>query len=63
MLYADRIWFQVTDAEILCPMATSMFLERVILFSLAMSAVIFTALEFWFWERSHLGDSGMNLEM
>lgn len=40
---------------------TSMFLDSVILFSLAMSSVICTALAFLFWESSHLGDSGMNL--
>lgn len=41
---------------------TSMFLESVFLFTLAISFVISTALLELFWERSHLGDSGINLE-
>ena len=41
---------------------TSIFLERVFPFSLAMASVISTALAELFWERSHLGDSGMNLK-
>lgn len=41
---------------------TSMFFDNVILFSLAMASVISTAWDFLFCDRSHLGDSGMNLQ-
>lgn len=38
-----------------------MFLDIGILFSLAMALVIVNASDFLFWDRSHRGDSGMNL--
>lgn len=47
-----------------CPVSerpTSVFLDSVLWFSLAMASVIFKALEERFWEMSHLGDSGINL--
>lgn len=40
-----------------------MFFVSVILFSLAMASVISTAWDFLFCDRSHLGDSGMNLQI
>lgn len=43
--------------------ATSMFFDSVTLFSLAMASVISTAWDFLFCDRSHLGDSGMNLQI
>lgn len=40
-----------------------MFFDSVLLFSLAISSVISTALDFLFCDRSHLGDSGRNLQV